>query len=503
MIGMKITFIYPDIIGSASYQGSFYLGIGILSASLKQNGFETSLIHITKAIDKDAFLKKVKKEHAQLYAFSSTTLMFDFARKWSGWIKESAVDTPVLLGGVHPTLYPQEALDSSKADFVCVGEGEGALVDLCRQLDSGGRVDSIANIWGKARGRIFKNNPRRLVTDLDQLPFADRTIFKYSCLTESREGTAFFMASRGCPYNCPYCCNHKLRLVYPNKDSWVRFRSVNNLIGEIKEVKAKNPLIKSVAFYDDILALRKDWFREFTKAYRQQINLPFRCNMRVELLAEEENLKMLKSAGCYRVIVGLESGNEQLRKKVLKRKMSNNIFVKAGVLCKKYGIELATYNMLGLPGEKPVDLLDTLKLNAQALTDFNYASIFYPFAGTELYELCRSQNMLTESKVTDYVEGTVLNFSRLNKQRILFVRNYFKGLVSFYKTAYRLKPAIGRLAIKIFEKTVFSRIGCWVLCPLANLIFKSARENKFLSKINALLKSYKQRRKALYIRNSF
>jgi 3'-phosphoadenosine 5'-phosphosulfate sulfotransferase (PAPS reductase)/FAD synthetase len=111
--------------------------------------------------------------------------------------------------------------------------------------------------------------------------------------------------------------------------------------------------------------------------------------------------------------------------------------------------------------------------------------------------------MLTESKVTDYVEGTVLNFSRLNKQRILFVRNYFKGLVSFYKTAYRLKPAIGRLAIKIFEKTVFSRIGCWVLCPLANLIFKSARENKFLSKINALLKSYKQRRKALYIRNSF
>jgi hypothetical protein len=75
--------------------------------------------------------------------------------------------------------------------------------------------------------------------------------------------------------------------------------------------------------------------------------------------------------------------------------------------------------------------------------------------------------------------------------------------VSFYKIVYRLRPVIGSLAIKIFEKAVFSRIDCRVLCPLANLIFKSARENKFLSKINALLKSYKQRRKALYIKNSF
>ncbi|MFH1063143.1 MAG: radical SAM protein [Candidatus Omnitrophota bacterium] len=331
---MKIAFIYPDVIGSANYTGIYNLGIGLLSSVLKNNGFNTSLIHISQPIGKNDFIKYLEKENADVYAFSTTTPMFSFVQEWAGWIKEHNQKKIIVVGGAHAILNPEEIFKTLAVDFVCTGEGEYSLLELCVALKQKQPVNNISGIWSRQGDKIIKTPQRLLTTDLDQLLFADRTIFKHKQLMEGKEQMFFVMASRGCPYNCPYCCNQSIRQNVAGQQPWVRFRSVDNVIAEIQAVLKLYPQTKFIGFYDDILALKKDWFAEFTEKYKTQIKLPFRCNMRANYLAQEETTKMLYEAGCCRVIIGLESGNEALRNGVLQRNMPDQIILEAAGLCK-------------------------------------------------------------------------------------------------------------------------------------------------------------------------
>lgn len=499
---MKVIFIYPDLIGSASYGGIFYTGLASLSSVLKEAGHQTALIHITQPVSKQELLDRLESAGGDIYAFSSTTQMFGFVKEWSGWIKENHKDKLVVAGGVHPTLYPRETIKVASIDLCCVGEGESALLDLCAVLEKGGDYSLIPNLWGKRQGKVFHNRPRPLVQNLDRLPFPDRQIFNYPSLMEGREGMAFFMASRGCPYNCPYCCNHSLRSVYEDNKQWVRFRSAENVVQEITCVLEQYPAVKHIAFYDDILALREDWFKQFTEFYRTRIGLPFRCNMRANILAREQTVRMLKQAGCRRVIIGLESGNPHIRNQVLKRNMSEATLLKAGELCRKYGIELATYNMVGVPGEDFAAILDTVKLNARMKTDFNYASIYYPYPKTDLHELCRQKGLMISQAVTDYVEGSALSFGRIAREQILFVRNYFRTLANIYRLIYCLPKKLGGCSQKLFERSLSSRIAARGVFSFANWTFKKARENKLLAVLVSGIKARASKQKIYNIKHT-
>ncbi len=492
---MKITFIYPDVIGSANYGGIFNLGIGLLSSVLKNEGFETSLIHITQPTKKNEFRKYLEKEKADIYAFSCTTPMFNFVKEWAGWIKEYDRDKPVLVGGVHAILNPDEVLAVETIDYVCIGEGEQSLKELCLALKQVKDASAIKGIWSKVQGEIIKTAGRPIINDLDSIPFADRIIFDYKNLMEGREQMFFIMASRGCPYNCPYCCNQSLRQSISANQPWVRFRSVDNVIDEIKSVLNLYPKTKFIGFYDDILALQEDWFREFTHKYKKYINLPFRCNMRADYLAKEEITRMMEEAGCRRVIIGLESGNEEIRNGILQRNMSDDVLIKAAKLCKKYRIEFATFNMVGLPGERLDQLLDTVKLNARLNADFTYTSIFYPFPKTSLYNLCEDKDLLTDCVITDYVEGSSLNFDRASIARIMFIRNFFRPLMNLYIMIDKLPLKTKRAAVNSLDAVLSSKIIASTIFNFANYVFRVVRENRlFSSLINSIKRKSKKRK---------
>ncbi|MBU1087005.1 MAG: B12-binding domain-containing radical SAM protein [Candidatus Omnitrophica bacterium] len=478
---MKITFIYPDVIGSANYTGIFNLGIGLLSSVLKKAGFETSLIHISQPITKVDFIKQLEKTDADVYAFSTTTPMFNFVSEWAGWIKQNNPNKLIVVGGAHAILNPEEIFKTRAVDFVCNGEGEYSLLELCNVLNQKQPVSGISGIWSRQGDKIIKTANRLLITDLDQLPFPDRTIFNHKQLMEGKEQMFFVMGSRGCPYNCPYCCNQSIRQNIAGQQPWVRFRSVDNVIAEIQAVLKLYPQTKFIGFYDDILALKKDWFAEFTEKYKNQIKLPFRCNMRANYLAQEETTKMMYESGCCRVIIGLESGNEALRNGILQRNMPDQIILEAARLCKKYKIEFATFNMVGLPGEGAKEILDTIKLNARINADFTYTSIFYPFPNTGLHKLCQERNLLTARIITDYVEGSCLNFDLPTMARIIFVRNFFRPLMNMYCLIYKLPDKINKSAEKILDAFLSSKIVAITLFSLANFLFAFIRENKILA----------------------
>ena len=305
----------------------------------------------------------------------------------------------------------------------------------------------------------------------------------------------FLMASRGCPYNCPYCCNQSLKESISENQDWVRFRSVDNVIEEIRSVIKLYPQTKFIGFFDDILALKKDWFKEFTQKYKEQIKLPFRCNMRANYLAKEEITKMMHEAGCRKVIIGLESGNAAIRNGILQRNMSDDVLLKAAKLCKKYGIEFATFNMVGLPGEGAKEILDTIKLNARLKVDFTYTSIFYPFPNTSLHKLCEDKGLLTDRVITDYVEGSLLNFDKVTMSRIIFVRNFFRLLMNLYSIINKLPQRIKKIAENTLDAIISSKIISLTLFSCANVEFNAVRENRLFAVIINNIKRIGKKRK--------
>jgi len=212
---VKITFIYPDLEPQVlDWPGHFYHGIAILSAVLKQNGHRTSLIHITRPVRRAEFIKKIRKDEPGLIGFSSTSHMFPFVRRLASWLVEAGIDAPTICGGIHPTIGPEEAIRTDGIDMICRGEGEGPLTELCWRLENREDISDIPNLWIKRNDAIIRNSLRPVVEDLDTLPFVDRTIFSHQDLICERQGKGNFMASRGCPFECTYCCNHLLRRIF-------------------------------------------------------------------------------------------------------------------------------------------------------------------------------------------------------------------------------------------------------------------------------------------------
>ncbi|HOA18712.1 MAG TPA: radical SAM protein [bacterium] len=433
MAKRKILFIYP------SNEPSFPLQIAALSAYVKRSGHEASMLPliIPKYLESshmDDIKHKIEEYRPDFIGFSSYETAFPWITEISHYIKTLWPKIRIIVGGYYATLVPEEVISCPDIDIVCRGEGEIPLDEI--MSDEENRKD-ILGLWIKRYGEIFKNSVRPLIEDLNSLPYPDREIFDYQEHLNYEpvgERNVKVMATRGCPYQCTYCSNVFLRKNFPNQDKYLRFRSPQNVIDEIKELKSKY-IFERVGFHDDNLTLDTNWLKEFSKIYREEINLPFYCATRVERCTDEI-IDILKEAGCDLVLLGIESGNEKYRKEMMKRYMSNEEIVNAFKRLKKKGILTWSFVMVGLPDEKRRMILETMWLNLRCNPDFVMASIFFPLKGTELGDYCYKKNYVNEKKkilVHSYAWDTILNHPFLSSFEIRMA----KYLNSF--TAFRSK----------------------------------------------------------------
>jgi len=305
-------------------------GVMSISSVLNDAGHQTALI-IEEFPNK--ILKFVKNLKPDIIAFSCTTGTHKWVIRVAEKIK-SEMNVPIIAGGPHPTLFPQ-MIEEPSIDFICCGEGEYAMLDLVNAFSKEDDYTSIPNLWVKKGERIFKNEIRPLFSDLDSLPPVDRNLYyKYPFIRKNP--TKFFLSGRGCPYKCTYCCNHIYQKLYKDKGRYIRQQSVERVIAEIRQIR-NNFGIKTVWFHDDIFVLNQGWIKEFCDRYKREIDLPFNCSIRPNLVTEEL-VAMLKKAGCYNVTMGVESGNDYLRNEVLKRHMSSEEIIQAGDIIKKHKI---------------------------------------------------------------------------------------------------------------------------------------------------------------------
>lgn len=478
---MKILLLYP-----AQISGEQPLSIMCISVVLKKEKNIVDIFEFTpfrhnflgdrfKKIKK-AFYEKVKAFQPQLIGFSSATPDYGISVELAKLAKEIKEDTKVIFGGMHPTVDPEGTIREKAIDFICIGEGEEAIVELARGLENKGDVTYIKNIWAKAEGKIYKNTLRPLIQDLDSLPFPDRDILDPNYMHHPFIG-ANFITSRGCPFPCSYCQNRYLMKIYKNKGKFVRYRSIDNVIEEIK-ITVDKFKIKRVTFSDEMLTLNKKRVLDFCKIYEKKIKIPFVCQTRPSHF-DKEMAEALKEAGCVHVTMGIESGNDKLRNEVLNRNIERDKIIKAFAIAKEYGIATASFNMIGIPGETEKTIWDTVNINRDIQPEYMCITIFMPFRGTQLGELCEKNKWIIKELYdsTSYYFETVLELPTISRNKLFSYKMVFDLLVRLPEN----KLDYVRLLRWTIEKTRITRGNTlpWIypriLMRIVNLFKKVAK----------------------------
>lgn len=420
----RVLFIWTDI-ESKIETGVIHLGVAYLSATLKRAGHETALIRVLGKIEKNELLRRVADFRPDLIAFSAMTNQFDYCLKLAGWIKESC-GLPILFGGHHPSLAPEEVITHNCVDMLCRGEGEEALVELSDCIANGKDYSHVANLWGKKNGSVICNEVRPLTTDINTMPFMDLDIFNLNEMFPAGAGiNMHFMSGRGCPYNCSYCCNPAIRKIYRGKGSIVRFRDVTVAVAELKYHLQKYPRINYFTGQDETFTLKKPWVMEFCKEYRKEVSVPFSAMVRLNHL-DEDILRALKSANCDLLRIGVESGSEWLRENILRRKMSNEQIIKVFDLADKIGIRTWAFIIIGFPHETPAMIEETFALVRRLRPNQTQLAIYYPYPSTDLYEEAKREGWLTDEKSCSYFEKPILNLPTISREQILGYYNAFR-----------------------------------------------------------------------------
>jgi anaerobic magnesium-protoporphyrin IX monomethyl ester cyclase len=430
-------------------------GILHLSSVLKQAGHEVRLC----IVNQEDPVQAAEEFRPGIVGYSVTTGLQKYYLDLNRRIKEH-FQVFSIFGGPHPTFFP-EMIEDEGVDGICIGEGEGAMLDLASALDNGSLKPDLRNWWFKVNGEIVRNPVRPYIENLDELPYPDRELVYEQHRPTRNSKIKHFFSGRGCPYQCTYCFNHALFEIYQGLGKGVRKRSVDVVLGEIDDVREKYPLA-FVVFLDDTFTIQREWMAEFSDKYPQRVGLPFFCNVRANLVTEEL-AEQLRHAGCISVGMGIEAGNDRIRNEILRRNMTKEQIIGACQMLSEAGIKVMSTNMVGLPTGGLEDDLETLRLNVRCQPAFANAFIFQPYPRTQLGELARREGL---------VEGTFDDIS-----------------VSAWDSSVLRFPADEKRQIENLQKLFAVTVEWPLLLPLVRRLLKWPR-NRLFWLVHKLWKGY-------------
>lgn len=357
------------------------LGLGYIAAVLEGNGVKVRIL--------DANLEGIppgklpsyllqqgwRPEHIGLTATSHTIVT---ALAMAQACKEALPACRVTLGGVHPTVLPDETLAWEGVDFVIRGEGEFPYLELV----TGRKVEDIQGLSYKRRGRRYHNPPRPPIAALDELPFPAfhlMPIHKYHpTLGTYRQLPAMgIIGARGCPFNCTYCASPAF---WGRK---VRFRPAQNIFAEIS-LLVNNYGVKEIQLLDDTFTASSVRLKELCNLILDaDFRITWSCNSRVDGV-DDATLRLMKASGCHSITYGIESADEDMLKRI-KKHISLDQARQAIAMTKHHGIICRTSFIFGNPGETWETIQKTVRFAMETLPDFVVFNILRPYPGTEVY----------------------------------------------------------------------------------------------------------------------
>ena len=378
-------------IGSLS-KTPFHSGIAALSASCKSAGIKTEVITITQKEEYQHHIDRVRSSQADFIAVSISSPEWNNVKEFLDMLKKHGEKRPVIAGGYHPTIKPEEVISHSLIKYLFLGEADEPFPELIRTLEAGKTPDDIPNLWFKVkrffRTKVIRNPITYLPQNLDSLPEWDREIFleEWKTTPEALSGMGGIpvQAGRGCPFSCAFCCNKSFREVLKEAGQYVRKRSPENVIREMKRLISRyDP--PAFELWDELFLLDREWTSEFCHIYKEEIRMPFSALIRADITTKDM-LETLYEAGCRLVMIGVETGNETMRREILKKNISDEQLIRVFNWCKEIRLDTFAFIMLGIPGETEETLKETVELCKKLKPTFLGPQIFYPLPKTELGE---------------------------------------------------------------------------------------------------------------------
>ena len=469
-------------------------GAASLSAYLKQEGYTVKVCHLERRGHFRVLARTLREFAPDVVGISANASEARHIATFASMAKEARPDTPVIAGGIHVSLVPESVICIPGIDVVCRGEGEGALVDYLEALEAGKPRTDIPNLWFNVDGDVIKNKPRPFIEDLDTLPFMDRGAIDYQYTIHINSNYITTMVGRGCGGECLFCANPRLRHIGTGK--WVRMRSVDNVMEDLRQLRRQFSF-EFVNFRDDDLCWNKEWLMELCEKFPQNFSWPFDCFSRCDSL-DDEMIEALAEAGCGHVFLGLDTGNDFIRNDVLKKGTRNDTLIYVSEKLNQVGIKAVISNILGLPYETPERFRETIEVNRkihknQVTISSAYGAapklwVFNPWPGTPLYDLCEKEGWLQEipRKHRIYRE-TYLNMPDFPPGMIYYYYAMFRYLVykdshPFFALLFRLYDhRATRYVAELLPGTVFARIRAFfagVSLRLKPRNMQAARERK-------------------------
>ncbi|HPA15348.1 MAG TPA: radical SAM protein [Desulfobacterales bacterium] len=407
---MKILFIYPN----AGSQLGFNYGVAHIAAILKKAGHDVAFRQMCEDLgplpEKDEFIESLRKAAPDMIGFSVVTNQWPYAAKLAGWARQ-ALDVPLVCGGIHATVAGREVLETGLFDYVFMGEAEDAFLEFVEKYEKGEAVEDIRNMGLTINGAV-RINPVRPLPDLEKLPFKAYEIMDFQKIIDAKNGWVGLMGSRGCPFQCTYCFNHLMVKKYRTdlrcgftELNYIRHFKVQQVIDEIEFLQKNYKNISMYIFDDDLFTFDKAYVKAFCRAYPKVSNLPFVVNGHVGFF-DESRASQLAQAGCRIVKFGVESGSPKIRSRIMNRHMSNEKIIEAINHVHRYGMHSSVFIMIGLPFEDPDDVMDTIRFLSRAKPGRFRWTFFFPFPGTESYQMSIDGGYVNEEKI-----HSLLNFT--------------------------------------------------------------------------------------------
>ncbi len=400
------------------YRGSESVGVQALMAFLEANGHETRLVFdparfagnrgrdipvLARFFDSNPreIANYILDMDPDVIAFSVVTGTYRWALEVANAVR-IVKRVPTVFGGIHATATPESVLARDAVDAIVLGEGEEALLELVESAGRGGFAKhDVANAWVKKNGEIFRNPVRPYITDLDALPFPKKSDLYEQMPVLSHN--YIILSSRGCPHECTYCCNHIYHKLYGKGAPHVRRRSPTNVIRELERAKEQWNF-RHVEFWDDIFTQDTRWLEEFAPLYRERVGVSFQCYAH-PVFFDDHRAQLLAQAGCSLVKIGVQSIDDEILKKTLKRPGRKDSSRRAIESARSAGIRVSVEHLLDLPGEGPESQSNAASFYSETTPDkiASFWLVYYP--GTTIGRFARDEGLITDEDLAAIESG--------------------------------------------------------------------------------------------------